>query len=57
MNQERNMTVSNTQLMMLFASNLSTKNGISGLALSMKYSTKVNSAELASPALVIGPLL
>ena len=57
MNQERNRTVSNTQLMMRFASNLSTKNGGSGLALFMKYVTKVNSAELASPALVIRPLL
>ena len=57
MNQERNRTVSNTRLRMRFASNLSTKNGGSGLALFMKYVTKVNSAELASPALVIRPLL
>ena len=56
MNQERNRTVSNTGLMMRFASNLSTKNGVSGLPL-LKYLTKVNLVELASPALVIRPLL
>ena len=56
MNQERNRTAGNT-LLMHIASNLYIKIAASGLPFSCNTGIKVTSAELASPAHVIRPLL